>query len=171
MATRDCRWRRSRARWGSAAPPYANTARERPPPRRASPNATKLDPYKDQIRRWVEQDHCLNCVTMLERLRPLGYSGGVSQLKAFVHPAAPARAGKRPVLRYETKPGEQLQFDWGEFTYEEAGVPHKVFGFLAILSYSRMRFACFTKRTDTPTLIRCLMAAFEYLGGLPQHVS
>jgi transposase len=134
------------------------------------PKRSQLDPYKAQVRRWVEQDHCTNCVSMLERLRPLGYRGGISQLKAFVHPLRPARAGKRPVRRYETQPGEQMQFDWGEFTYEEAGVAHKVFGFLAILSYSRMRFACFTKRTDAPTLMRCLMAAFEYFGGLPQRV-
>jgi hypothetical protein len=50
------------------------------------------------------------------------------------------------------------------------GLKHKLFGFVAILSYSRMRFACFTKRSDAPTLIRCLMAAFEYLGGLPHSV-
>jgi transposase len=141
-----------------------------PPAKARQPKPTKLDPYKEQVRRWVEQDHCVNCVVMVERLRSLGYTGGVSQLKRFVHPLRPARAGKRPVIRYETKPGEQLQFDWGEFSYEEEGVTHKVFGFLAILSYSRMRFACFTKRADAPTLIRCLMAAFEYLGGLPTSV-
>jgi transposase len=144
---------------------------ERPPvPQRRKRKSTQLDPYAAQIRRWVEQDHLYNCVSMLERLRPLGYCGGISQLKAFVHPLRPARAGKRAVLRYETKPGEQLQFDWGEFTYEEDGAPHKVFGFFAILSYSRMRFACFTKRTDAPTLIRCLMATFEYFGGAPRAV-
>ena len=44
----------------------------------------KLDPFKPQIRSWVQRDHLLNCVTMLDRLRPLGYTGGVSQLKAFV---------------------------------------------------------------------------------------
>jgi transposase len=134
------------------------------------PKPTKLDPYREQIRRWVEHDRCLNCVSMCARLRALGYTGGISQLKRFVHPLRPARAGKRPVLRYETKPGEQMQFDWGEFLYEEAGVARKVFGFVAILSSSRMRFACFTKRADAPTLIRCLMAAFEYFGGLPQSV-
>ena len=29
----------------------------------------KLDPFKDQIRRWVHEDHLLNCVTMRDRLR------------------------------------------------------------------------------------------------------
>jgi transposase len=127
----------------------------------------KLDPFKPQIRRWVQQDHLLNCVTMLERLRPLGYTGGVSQLKAFVQPLRPPKAGHFPVRRYETPPGEQLQFDWGEFRYDQAGSYHKVFGFTAVLSYSRMRFVIFTKRCDVATLIRCLLLACEYFGGLP----
>src|SRR6476659_7576926 len=68
------------------------------------PKPMKLDPFKDQIRRWVQHDHLLNCVTMLERLRPLGYTGGVSQLKAFVQPLRPPRGGHHPVRRYETAP-------------------------------------------------------------------
>jgi transposase len=132
--------------------------------------ATKLEPFMAQIQQWVEDDHLDNCVTMLERLKPLGYTGGITQVKAFVHPLRPRSVTRRPVRRYETAPGEQLQFDWGEFRYEEAGVEHKVFGFVAILSYSRLRFVTFTKRTDAPTLIRSLMATFEYCGGLPRAV-
>lgn len=96
--------------------PTVRKYREGAPPAKArQPKSTKLDPYKEQVRRWVAQDHCLNCVVMVERLRLLGYTGGVSQLKRFVHPLRPARAGKRPVLRYKTKPGEQLQFDIRNF--------------------------------------------------------
>jgi len=131
------------------------------------PRTMKLDPFKDQIRHWVQQDHLLNCVTMLERLRPLGYTGGLSQLKAFVRPLRPARASRQPVRRYETAPGQQLQFDWGEFRYDQAGSYHKLFGFTAVLGYSRMRFVTFTKRCDVTSLIRCLMEACEYFGGLP----
>ena len=54
--------------------------------------------------------------------------------------------------------------------YEADGVAHKVYGFTAILGYSRMRFVTFVKRADSPTLIRCLMEAFEYVGGVPQAV-
>src|SRR5262249_34506829 len=132
--------------------------------------AAKLAPFAAPIRRWVEEDHLYNCVTMLERLRLQGYAGGVTQLKEFVHPLRPRVVVRRPVQRFETKPGEQLQFDWGEFRYEEGGVERKVFGFLAILSSSRLRSAAFTKRADTPPLIRCLMAAFEQIGGVPRAV-
>lgn len=132
------------------------------------PRSMKLDPFKDQIRQWVQHDHLLNCATMLERLRPLGYTGGVSQLKTFVQPLRPAKAGRHPVRRYETAPGEQLQFDWGEFRYDQAGSYHTVFGFIAVLRHSRMRFITFAKRCDVASLIRCLMAACEYFGGLPR---
>jgi hypothetical protein len=92
----------------------------------------------------------------------------LSVLKAFVHPLRPPASGCAPVIRYETKPGEQIQFDWGEFKYEDHGVARKLYGFSAILCYSRMRFVTFVKRCDVQTLIRCLMEAFEYFGGLPK---
>lgn len=130
------------------------------------PRPSKLDPFKEQITKWVTEDHCTNCEVMFVRLKTQGYTGGISILKAFVHPLRPAVAGHAPVQRYETQPGEQLQFDWGEFFYEEEGQKKKYYGFTAILGYSRMRFITFVKRCDTPTLIRCFMGACEYFGGL-----
>jgi transposase len=131
---------------------------------------SKLDPFKDQIRAWISQDRLLNCETMLERLLPLGYTGSISILKDFVQPLRPPRPSRQPVRRYETKPGEQLQIDWGEFVYEQQGQIHKLYGFTAVLSYSRMRFVYFTKRCDTASLIRCLMLACEYFEGLPTSI-
>lgn len=141
-------------------PPTAAPRRQRP---------SKLDPFKDQIRQWIGEDRLLNCETIFERIVVLGYTGKRSILRAFVHPLRPTRpAPQAPVRRYETKPGDQLQFDWGEFTYDDAGVTRKLFGFTAILGYSRMRFVTFTKRCDAPTLIRCIMDACEFFGGLPR---
>jgi transposase len=135
-------------------------------PKPRPPRPSKLDPFKEQVAKWVTEDHCTNCEVIFARLHQMGYAGGISILKEFVHPLRPAVAGHAPVQRYETKPGEQVQFDWGEFVYEEAGERRKYYGFVAILGYSRMRFVTFVKRSDTPTLIRCLMEAFEYFGGL-----
>jgi transposase len=135
-------------------------------PKPRPPRPSKLDPFKEQIKKWVTEDHCTNCEVIFQRLQKLGYTGGISILKEYVHPLRPAIAGHAPVQRYETRPGEQMQFDWGEFVYEYEGVMHKFYGFTAILGYSRMRFMTFVKRCDTPTLIRCFMEACEYFGGL-----
>jgi transposase len=135
-----------------------------PRPKRGS----VLDPYKAQIRRWVQEDHLYNCETMLPRLQEQGYTGSLSTLKAFVHGLRPPKAGHYPVLRYETKPGEQMQYDWGEFHFEKDGKDPKLYGFAAVLSSSRMRFITEVSRCDTATMIRCMLSAFEYFGGLPK---
>ena len=129
----------------------------------------KLDPFKDaDPALGAARIICSIVSPCLTACAPLGYTGGVSQLKAFVQPLRPPKAGRFPVRRYETPPGEQLQFDWGEFRYDQGGSYHKVFGFTAVLSYSRMRFVVFTKRCDVATLIRCLLLSCEYFGGLPR---
>jgi transposase len=87
-----------------------------PRPKRGS----VLDPYKAQIHRWIQENHLYNCETMLQRLREQGYSGNGTILRDFVRPLRPHNVGHAPVMRYETKPGEQMQFDWGEFVRREA---------------------------------------------------
>jgi transposase len=127
-----------------------------------------LDPYKAQIHQWMQEDHLYNCEVMLERLHEQGYRGNGTILRDYVRPFRPRNVGHQPVLRYETKPGEQMQYDWGEVQYEHQGQPRKLYAFTAVLGYSRMRFVIFVKRCDTPTMIRCMMEAFEYFGGLPK---
>jgi transposase len=61
-----------------------------------------------------------------------------------------------------------MQYDWGEVQDAHNGQDRKLYGFTAVLSYSRMRFVTFVKRCDTPTMIRCMMEAFEYFAGLPK---
>ena len=131
---------------------------------------SKLDPYREQLRRWVCEDHLYNCEALVRRLQAAGYAGKTTLVKDFVRPLRPRAAGRQPVVRYETAPGEQLQFDWGEFVYEQEGTPRKLFGFTAVLSYSRLRYVVFAKRCDAPSLIRCLLEVFAYCGGLPRAV-
>lgn len=135
-----------------------------PRPKRGS----KLDAYKGQIHRWMNEDHLLNCEVMLPRLQAMGYPGSSATLRAYVHTLRPRNVGRAPVIRYETKPGEQMQFDWAEFHYEQQGKERKFYGFTAVLGYSRMRFVTFVKRCDTATMLRCLIEAFDYFGGLPK---
>jgi transposase len=135
-----------------------------PRPKRGS----KLDAYKGQIHRWINEDHLLNCEVMLPRLQALGYTGSAATLRAYVHTVRPRNVGRMPVMRYETKPGEQMQYDWAEFHYEQDGKERKFYGFTAVLGYSRMRFVTFVKRCDTASMLRCMIEAFDYFGGLPK---
>src|SRR5260370_20873777 len=77
------------------------TPEAQPRPRRGS----RLDPYKEQIQRWVREDHLLNCETMNRRLQTHGYTEPISILKDFVRPLPPPAAAARPPLtRHQTAP-------------------------------------------------------------------
>jgi transposase len=48
--------------------------------------SSKLDPYQEQIRRWVQEDHLLNCETMYRRLQAHGSTGRIRILQACGRP-------------------------------------------------------------------------------------
>ena len=70
---------------------------------------SKLDPYKPLLNQWL-QEGIFNCVVLMERLREVGYDGGMSILKEYVHPYRPAKSAPA-VRRYETPSGKQAQMD------------------------------------------------------------
>ena len=70
-------------------------------------------------------------------------------------------------------PGKQGQMDWGFFedhlVYED-GKWKKLYCFLMILGYSRMRYIEFVTDMSTNTLILCHQNAFRYFGGYPEEI-
>ncbi|HHW49817.1 MAG TPA: IS21 family transposase [Clostridiaceae bacterium] len=130
---------------------------------------SKLDPFKPQINEMVENG-IFNCVVIFERLKDMGYTGGITIIKDYVKPFRPARNAPA-VRRYETPPGKQAQMDWGVIHYiDERGITHKAPVFIMILSNSRCKYIEFAKRCDIYSLLRCMVNAFEYYGGVPEVV-
>jgi transposase len=130
---------------------------------------SKLDAYKPQLHELMNQG-IFNCVVLLESLRAVGYSGGITILKEYVHPYRPAKA-LPAVRRYETPAGKQAQMDWGICHYtDSSGMLHKVPAFVMILGKSRVKYVEFTSRCDLSSLERCTVNAFSYFGGIPETV-
>lgn len=71
-------------------------------------------------------------------------------------------------------PGEQAQVDWGFFenykVVDEYGIERKLYCFLMILGYSRMRYIEFVADMTTETLIKCHLNAFNYFGGYTNEI-
>jgi transposase len=63
---------------------------------------SKLDPFKDYVRRRME-DGCLNARVILEEIKAKGYTGGITTLRVFMKPFRPAVISKTTV-RFETDP-------------------------------------------------------------------
>ena len=80
---------------------------------------------------------------------------------------------EKATARFETMPGKQGQMGWGFFedhlVYED-GKWKKLYCFLMILGYSRMRYIEFVTDMSTNTMIRCHQNAFRYFGNpVRQH--
>lgn len=131
-----------------------------------APRATKLDPFKEYLLERVAQarPRWIPATVLLREIVERGYTGGISQLKAFLTPLKQAEA--EPVVRFETPPGQQMQVD---FTWVRKGRDPLV-AFVATLGYSRATFVKFGRSEDLQALREGLREAFDYFGGVPEHV-
>ena len=135
-------------------------------PRQA--RACKLDPHRSYLRERVDQarPRWIPATVLLREIRERGYVGGISQLRAWL---APLRKSEPELLvRFETPPGQQMQAD---FTYVRRG-RDPLLAFVATLGYSRASFVKFVACAgeDVGTLCAGLREAFDYFGGVPEHV-
>ena len=130
------------------------------------PRPTKLDAHKAYLleRIAAARPRWIPAVVLLREIRERGYAGGVTQLKAFIHPLKPVRSD--PVVRFETTPGEQMQAD---FTFIRRG-RDPLLAFVATLGHSRASWVRFTLSEDAETLCECVREALLAFGGVPRHV-
>lgn len=133
-------------------------------PRSARP--CKLDEYKDYLNERIEQarPRWIPATVLLREITDRGYAGGISQLKAWLAPMK--RTEPEPVVRFETPPGQQMQAD---FTHVRRG-RDPLIALVATMGYSRATFVKFAAREDAATLCSGLHEAFDYFGGVPEHV-
>lgn len=134
--------------------------------------------FDAQIRTWL--DHQLSVQRMLDLARSdpdHPYCGKDAAFYDYVRPIKHARklTPDAVPIRFEGLPGELLQIDWGEvrqfpFTRPDLAGQTRYF-FAARLKYSRFMFVRFTTEMREETLLRCLIACFVQLGGVPWVVT
>lgn len=141
--------------------------RELPQSKVTTDRPSKLDPFKPFLQESFANG-IYNCEVLLRLLREKGYDGGRTILKDYVKGYRPPKQAQA-VQRYETKPGEHAQVDWGLCDYvDENGEKRKVAVFVMVLGYSRATYIEFTKRCDIHSFLRCMIHAFEYFNGIPR---
>ena len=130
----------------------------------------KIDPFKPVIASLLEQDPSASAVVILQRLRPPGYDGGIttlracgSQLRSPLHPP-------RAFVRMEPGPGERFEIDWGHFGALDYAVDkRKLYAFCLVEGHSRMLYVEFTHSQSFETFVRCHLHAFQTLGGVARE--
>lgn len=134
--------------------------------------------FDAQIRTWLEQQLSVQRMLDLARADPdHPYRGKDAAFYDYVRPIKRARklTPDAVPIRFEGLPGELLQIDWGEvrhfpFTRSDLTGQTRYF-FAARLKYSRFMFVRFTSEMREETLLRCLIACFVQLGGVPWVVT
>lgn len=123
--------------------------------------------YKRVLWQYLKDNHGLDCSQSAFR----AYISRKPEFQSYF------TEGKRtnsvqPVVRFETPPGEQAQFDWkenikyitkdGEILYVNVGV--------FLLSYSRFRTFQLSISKSQSVLMSFLMESFEAIGGVPKTI-
>jgi transposase len=138
--------------------------RQRTPSQRAS----KLDPYKDRIIRWLEH-HPYSAQQIFQRLREEGFDGGCTIVKDYVRNVRPPK--KTAYLKLSFAPGECAQVDWGSYGTVAVGSTHRRLSFFVmVLCYSRMMYVEFTVSQAMEHFLACHKNAFERFGCLPSKI-
>ena len=145
-------------------------AAKSPPVFKTPKRASKLDPFKDYLKKRIDECN-LSGVRLLEEIRAMGYEGGHTILKTYLRTLRPPTTSKLTV-RFETPPGEQAQCDWGYCgRYRDAsGQLQSIYAFVWVLGFSRFMYVCFTTRMHLKSLVRCHRQAFDYCGGWPRSI-
>src|SRR5271157_5813457 len=132
--------------------------------------ASKLDPFKPTIAEWLTQDPTASAVVIAQRLRPLGFDGGMSILKEHLHAARGQITAKRAYVRMEPAAGERFEIDWGHFgalLYQ--GHARKLYAFCLVECHSRKLYVEFTHSQSFETFVRCHLHAFQAMGGVARE--
>ena len=135
------------------------------PPRQRTARPTKLAPFLPIIEQRLATYPALSAVRLLTECRAAGYTGGYTQLTALVARLRP-KPEPEPVVRFETAPGEQAQFDFADVRFPW-GKRHAL---LVVLGYSRLLYVEFVRRQTALTVMLGLERAFQAFGGVPRQI-
>ena len=137
---------------------------------RTAPYPSKLDPYKAYIQERLDLYQKISAEKLHREIKTQGFPGSYRIVAEYVHKVR-SQPDPEAFLRYETKPGEYAQVDWGELgTINHYGKKMKLFLFSMVLGWSRVQYIEFTVSSDLQTLQRCHLHAFQYFGGVPEKI-
>jgi transposase len=136
------------------------------------PRPRLIDPFLTYLRDRTAAYPGLTGRRLWRELRELGYAGGYTAVTDLLREIRPAPLPAFEV-RFETPPGAQAQVDFAHFQVvftDEPAVTRIVWLFSFVLGFSRLIWARFVLHQDMQTVLRCHMAAFAAIGGVPHEI-
>jgi transposase len=130
----------------------------------SGPRTTVLEPYQQLIKDLIDEVPEMKAPAVLERLRPVGYTGGLTVVRDHLRRVRPRRH-REAFVTLNFHPGQAMQVDWGDFGYAIAGCPRRVSALVMALCYSRYLYIEFTLSQTFGTFVRAMERGLAFFGG------
>ncbi|MGH9362832.1 MAG: IS21 family transposase [Thermoanaerobaculia bacterium] len=145
--------------------------RETVPLRRAGgPRASLLDPHRDRIERWLQEDPRITARRIETLLQVEGVVLGERSVREYVA-GVRFRLFPRPAFVHRTHaPGDTMEGDFGDSFAEIAGVLRRVKFFVATLPASNAYFAKAYPVERLECLLDGIVEAFRFFRGIPRRI-
>lgn len=138
------------------------------PPSTPGTKASKLDPFREQIKQKAQQG--LTVTRVLREIRLKGYTGGPTILGDNMRTLQVVRKPKKKVWRrFETQMGEETQFDWSPYRVPLGDRVCTVHAFGATLGFSRKSHVRFYLDERQSTLLEAHTHAFADFAGVTRR--
>ena len=141
------------------------------PPRYVrAPAGSQLDPLMPVIEQVLREWPEIKAPRLTEMLRvDHGYVGSVDLVRRKLRGLRPRE--ERPAQRTGYRPGQVVQFDWGEMPTRPriAGVERRVYALVASLPFSGAQTAHFSFDMTLEAFLEGHVRVFDWLGGVPRE--
>jgi transposase len=135
------------------------------------PKPSKLDPYSDLIVEMLRECPDIKAPVVMQRIRARGFDGAITIVRDRLRTLRGRVKKKEVFIRFESKPGEQVQIDWGHFgnmSYGNSG--RRLYALVVLEGYSRMLYVFFSHSQQQECLHQGLLQAFSYFNGVPREI-
>lgn len=142
------------------------------PAKRVAPQLAMLEPYREQIATWLDQDHLL-LTRIQELLDAQRVQVTYTTLRRYVRQAGLWKQPRSTVRMAPTAPGEVAEMDFGKLGTlidPVTGKRQAVYGLLVVLVYSRYAFLWPLVQQTVEATIEGLEHAWRFFGGLPARL-
>ncbi|MFH1176215.1 MAG: IS21 family transposase [Acidobacteriota bacterium] len=133
-------------------------------PQVGSPRGSILEPYRPEIKALLDDVPEMKAPAVLERLRRLGYTGGITVVRDHLRRIRP-RPHREAFLTLDFHPGAAMQVDWADFGFAIPGCPRRVSALVMALCYSRLLYIEFCLSQAFGTFVRAMERGLAFFGG------
>jgi transposase len=143
------------------------------PVKRVAPQVAMLEPYREQIASWLDQDQLL--LTRIQELLDAHHRVQVkyTTLRRYVRQAGLWKQPRSTVRMAPTQPGEVAEMDFGKLgtlINPITGKRQVVYGLLVVLVYSRYAFLWPLVQQTVQATIEGLERAWAFFQGCPKRL-